>query len=184
MASVVCPHCSQVMRAESYEGASLHRCGACGGVWVGMVDMRLIVQRREEVFVQEVVDDVRQRVRQRSRVISPEEKKRQLPCPVCATKMPPFLYNYSSGIVINQCPKDHGVFLDQGELERVQAHAEFMDAAAAGNVSTYLEYQQPHYDELTADALSEAEREAEANWRHKKAPVLNRLLDWLARMKK
>lgn len=38
--------------------------------------------------------------------------------------MHPVNYSYSSGIVIDRCPKAHGVWLDFKELEKNQSHGE------------------------------------------------------------
>jgi len=187
METVACPNCAAPMTRETYEGAGVDRCASCGGVWLGQDEMGLIVQRREEDFSTEVVKEARGRAKKGASRIAPEERARNLPCPVCARKMLPSVYNYSSGIVINRCPYDHGIYLDKGELELVQAHAEFLDAALAGAAKTYLHDQKQFRDAVLDEAdnapLTSAEAEAEASWRARKSGALDKVLDWLGRKK-
>jgi Zn-finger nucleic acid-binding protein len=184
MQAVACPNCAAPMKRETYEGAGIDRCASCGGAWLGQVEMGLIVQRREEDFSTEVVKEARGRAKQGASRIAPEERARNLPCPVCARKMLPSVYNYSSGIVINRCPQEHGLYLDKGELELVQAHAEFLDAALAGAAKTYLHDQRPSADAAVAEAESApdpAELAAQASWNRHKTKPLDKVLDWLGK---
>jgi Zn-finger nucleic acid-binding protein len=42
--------------------------------------------------------------------------------------MPPVNYQYSSGIIINRCGHAHGLWLDRGELQRIEAFMEGWEA--------------------------------------------------------
>jgi Zn-finger nucleic acid-binding protein len=46
-----------------------------------------------------------------------------LACPKCNGVMHPVNYSYSSGIIIDRCA-DHGIWLDRGELDKVQLSRE------------------------------------------------------------
>jgi Zn-finger nucleic acid-binding protein len=187
MEAIACPNCAAAMTHEMYEGAALDRCGQCGGVWLGQTAMGLIVERREEVFAKEVIADARTRAKTTGKTISPDERKRELKCPVCSSTIMPFVYNYSSGIVINRCMREHGIYLDKGELELVQAHAEFMDAAVAGEAKTYLTDQQIYHDAALDEAdnapREHVEREAQTIWDARQKKPLDKVLEWLGRKK-
>ena len=47
------------------------------------------------------------------------ERNLELACPRCNKPMDTANYNYSSGVVIDKC-RDHGIWLDKNELEKVQ----------------------------------------------------------------
>ncbi len=44
-------------------------------------------------------------------------------CPSCATQMRRYVHQYASGVWVDACDT-HGVWLDDGELERLEAYAE------------------------------------------------------------
>ena len=177
------------MGIERYEGVAIQRCTACGGVWLGQDEMREIVKHRVELFDKTVLEEVKRRVREVKAKIPPAERERKRHCPVCKRELVAINYNYSSGIIIDRCFGEHGVFLDKGELELVQAHAELMKAAANDTLDTYEEEGRlaGNAEERLAaarnDAVGEFEREALAQWeaeqRKKKEPILDRVLDWL-----
>ena len=53
-----------------------------------------------------------------------EEIQTKIPCPECKSALTELNYSYSSGIIIDRCSKKHGIWLDGGELEKLQAHHE------------------------------------------------------------
>lgn len=150
---------------------------------MGKTEMTLVVQRREAAFSQDVI--VEAKVRYGTRKVPPAERGRKLKCPACQAALIPINYNYCSGIIIDRCPHDHGVFLDRGELELVQAHTEWMDAAMDGSLETYLEDKNKSRDETVMEAerdrLSLAELEVTASIAKGDEKMWDKILAWLGR---
>lgn len=179
-----CPHCQTVMNREIYEGLELDRCEACAGVWVTQPYFGLIVRRKIERFTPEVIAQARRMVSAHN--VPDVESARLLFCPECGEKLATFLYNYNSGIVLSRCYRGHGLYLDHGELEVVQAHAELLDAAMDGLFAAYVENPNAVFDApdvLAEDEmLTDAEREAAPNWRETPPAVKERFLTWLDKL--
>ncbi|HPQ70230.1 MAG TPA: zf-TFIIB domain-containing protein [bacterium] len=178
-----CPQCKAAMIRDEYEGVEIERCEKCGGLWITQPNLTMIIRRRIERFTPEVIAQARKMVRERK--VPDTESARLLLCPDCGKKLPAFLYNYSSGIVLNRCAQGHGLFLDPGELELVQAHTELLEAAMDGLFSTYVENPAAVFDspaKVENTALTAAEREAAAHWRETPPSVKERFLSWLDKL--
>jgi len=174
-----CPQCRSAMIRDEYEGVEIERCAKCGGQWITQPNLGMIVRRRIERFTPEVIARARKMVRERK--VPDSESARVLLCPDCDKRLPAFLYNFSSGIVLNRCTQGHGIFLDPSELELVQAHNELLEAAMDGLFSTYVDNPAAVFDspaKAENAALTAAEREAAAQWRETPPSVKERFLAW------
>jgi Zn-finger nucleic acid-binding protein len=60
--------------------------------------------------------------------------------------MRPTNYNYSSGIIIDSCPNGHGVWLDNLELEKVQANGEHWTKQAVKHSAEWSSLAKKAYD--------------------------------------
>ncbi len=94
--------------------AALVECGGCGGVWLapGALD-RLCASA-------EAMQDASQHLFGRAaprRLVDPS-KVAYLPCPTCKDRMVRRNFGGASGVIVDVC-KEHGVWLDHGELEKV-----------------------------------------------------------------
>ncbi len=110
-----CPRCKLTLQRESYEGNRVDVCGACWGVWLDPGELEKILLSKRYTF-------------------SPEEKKSAvegrgtgptspISCPQCSTRMDRVYLDPAYYLVIDRCPR-HGVWLDGGEIKKVQALAE------------------------------------------------------------
>ncbi|NDC23341.1 MAG: hypothetical protein EB078_06810 [Proteobacteria bacterium] len=77
-------------------------------------------------------------------------------------------YAYQSGVVIDTCPNGHGVWLDSGELEKVQIFKESQDRA--------LEESPEVWHQLARNAKQAAELDL------KSTGLLSRLIDFLEKL--
>ncbi len=118
-----CPRCRERLFATSYEGVLLDACSRCGGCWCDEPGLGRILKRRQVTFAPTDHPEI-QPDRTRARVSKPQELIPQLPCPSCDTLMKRSNYQYSSGIILDTCPHKHGIWLDKGELEKVQIFKE------------------------------------------------------------
>lgn len=114
-----CPRCKSALEIISYELAMIESCPGCGGEWLGPNELKHIVQTFETVFPKELKDSlagINSQVFPTKRVV-----KKDLTCPRCQdVVMNNFNYAYSSGVYIDKCPECSGIWLDEGELEKIQ----------------------------------------------------------------
>ncbi len=98
-----CPVCREPLLTCEYEDIEADFCPACAGVWLDADELALLMGREStKAFVS--------RGESRAR-----ETKR--PCPRCRTRMDK---RVAEGVLVDTCPRGHGVWLDRGELEALR----------------------------------------------------------------
>lgn len=113
---VQCPSCNSGMHTEDYEGIEIDRCSNCGGSWLDRGEISSIVDKREETFDH---DQKVQTIKKRGKDHGPSEAQKT--CPSCESTLETFEYAVDTGVMLDRCPQENcGLFLDQGELEKVQ----------------------------------------------------------------
>lgn len=117
-----CVHCGTDLVPEAYEEATVDRCPGCQGVWLDSGELSKIVETMEVPMPDETVQDT---LAVAFEGVPQDEQARLRRCPKCGAAMHTVNYDYSSGVILDRCPKGHGIWLDGGELEKVQAHAEY-----------------------------------------------------------
>lgn len=110
------------MAITLYEGLEIQTCSHCHGVWLDYNDLNKIVETLDESWSEEEINKVLEKSGHAG--VPKDEIKREIPCPECSALMPAVNYQYSSGIIINKCKKNHGVWLDDGELDKIQIYME------------------------------------------------------------
>ncbi|HUU97321.1 MAG TPA: zf-TFIIB domain-containing protein [Phycisphaerae bacterium] len=117
-----CPACQTGVEATTYEGVQIETCPSCGGEWLDAGELRQIAKAREVRFTEEE----RRAIGEVPPVtgVTLEDVERGLRCPKCTGTTEPINYGYDSGIVIDRCKSCRGIWLDGGELEKVQMVAE------------------------------------------------------------
>lgn len=113
-----CPKCTVEMQAELYEGVNVDRCPQCRGVWLGDEELRTIINTREKHFTPEQVAQIKAELKAHHTDAVSES---QLLCPQCHAVM---TKAESSGVLLDRCPQQDGIWLDNGELEKLQIIAE------------------------------------------------------------
>jgi uncharacterized protein len=128
MHECTCPHCRTAMTPVEYEGTLVHTCGTCGGEYVGGEALRTIVTTQHQRFD----DDVLVQIAGREPVcgVPSDDLDRCVECPACAEPMDPMNYCGNSGVVVDRCDECGGLWMDRGELEKVQAVMEKFSAEA------------------------------------------------------
>lgn len=129
-----CPICQERMEEKEYEAVPIDICRKCGGVWLDKDELYRIVETREEKFSEE----------EKSKV-SPEELKQpkqqelveEIKCPICGALMNRFAYACFSGVIIDRCPQGDGVWLDKGELEKIQIYVEKSEEMSERDYAKY-----------------------------------------------
>ncbi len=103
------------MRSVPFEGITIEYCTECFGVWLDDGEIAHIVEKHGHVFSPEARTHHLKRVGQDERVGSQPPN-----CPVCGAKMITSNYAYDSGVMIDRCPNNHGIWLNGGEFQKVQ----------------------------------------------------------------
>jgi Zn-finger nucleic acid-binding protein len=92
------------MSQTSIAGQSVEQCGTCGGCWFDALELSAAMNATE-------LD---------ARSSNPAgDAPIEINCPRCKTNVAYSTYAYDSGIPINRCPACHGVWLQQGQLQRL-----------------------------------------------------------------
>lgn len=116
-----CPICSeQELTQETYEAVDLDICPKCNGTWLDPAGLSLIVDKKEEKFEPDLIVETLSAAKSG---IDTDEQIKKLKCPVCSVTMSKVNYDYSSGVIIDVCSQ-HGIWLDEGELDKIQIHRE------------------------------------------------------------
>jgi Zn-finger nucleic acid-binding protein len=117
-ASAHCPRCRSCLNQRRVGAEVYVECGTCAGLWLAAAQLDQLCERAEsEPSVLYALS--LQQVPARAIDTSPV---RYLKCVRCAEPMHRRNFGGSSGLIVDVC-KDHGVWLDHGELERAIAFA-------------------------------------------------------------
>lgn len=115
-----CPTCDVPLEDVDYEGVELDYCKTCGGFWLDEGELNKIVRYHEKRFAPEQVAQAKELMRRNPILGVPMEEKKVL-CPHCGKEC---RKSASSGVHIDHCPDNAGIWLDKGELELLQIAAE------------------------------------------------------------
>lgn len=127
-----CPRCKVSTHRIEYEGVGVRMCGECGGYWVKPISLKAISNKRHT--------DWSEAVKERFLDLADQSNSTEkLLCLSCAKTMIKEQFKEWDDIVIDQCPGCGGIWLDPGELEKIQI---------------YWEYFQDHPDQSNMDALA------------------------------
>jgi Zn-finger nucleic acid-binding protein len=111
---LTCPQCAMALLAEIVGSLHLHRCRACGGVWVDPGSLRVLCEAQAKGGpspVQEDRADAEARERDRRRVY--------LRCPVCDDAMSRVNFARVSGVVLDVC-RAHGAWIEARKLRALR----------------------------------------------------------------
>lgn len=86
----------------------IDHCLHCGGIWLDAGELEILLDTDED------------RARLREILIEEDSvKEKKYPCPICNKKMQKVYVGEERKILIDKCKRDHGLWLDKGELEEV-----------------------------------------------------------------
>jgi uncharacterized protein len=114
-----CPRCSAVLQPTEYDGEKIEVCPGCHGEWLFAGELQKIVEHHDEVFSPEEIaslDAVNREI-----FTAEKDDHDELNCPCCGrVPMEHFNYGDTSGIILNKCAECGGIWMDQGELRKVE----------------------------------------------------------------
>jgi len=109
-----CPRCQVTLQPDKYEGVAIEFCDTCWGYWVGRLEFETILTSKDEHFS-------RDERKVASRAPAHEGDRKMLTCVKCAKIMSKIAVE-DDGMVaflVDYC-RDHGLWLDTGEIKRAQ----------------------------------------------------------------
>jgi Zn-finger nucleic acid-binding protein len=118
-----CPRDGSELHTGQREGnVEIDECGVCRGMWLDKGELEALQRASAQRHLH--IDDpgsdsVGRSINEVAQLTTKDAK-----CPRCGAKMTPRDYGFGSQIVIDTCPADCGVWLDVGEIERLQAFYE------------------------------------------------------------
>jgi Zn-finger nucleic acid-binding protein len=117
MSEMSCPRCKLPLRKVEYEGVEADMCDVCWGFWLDSGELEVMLENPQIEFS----EDERKAVLD-IRVASQTGPTNPTQCPKCGRIMKRVHYDSMVHLVIDCC-EDHGVWLDTGEIKKVQALA-------------------------------------------------------------
>lgn len=117
-----CPRCKLPLREVKYEGVATHMCDSCWGFFLESGELEQILSSKELHFTAEERDEILS-----IREASAYGPSTPASCPKCGSTMKRIHCDTQVHLLIDQCDMD-GVWLDTGEIKKVQALAERSEA--------------------------------------------------------
>lgn len=129
-----CPACTVPLVVVAHEGVDIDRCPAGHGVWLDKGELRAVVLSEvADRPTEEELAALDAAALDHGQGLLAEVARGPRNCPVCASPMQITEYA-GSGVAIDECLL-HGVWLDDGELERIEAYAEGIRNQARGGAA-------------------------------------------------
>jgi Zn-finger nucleic acid-binding protein len=105
---MLCPVCKDPMIVLELEQIEIDFCSSCEGIWLDAGELELLLETEED------------RSRLSSMLIEDNSvKEKSYECPICNKKMKKVFVGEERKILIDKCKKNHGLWLDKGELKSV-----------------------------------------------------------------
>lgn len=133
-ATRTCPSCSTGLEVVSHEGVDVDRCPDGHGIWLDKGELRAVVLSEvADRPHEEELEALDAAARDHGQALLADIARGSRDCPVCGAVMTITEYA-GSGVAIDEC-RTHGVWLDDGELERIEAYAEGIRSQARGGAA-------------------------------------------------
>jgi Zn-finger nucleic acid-binding protein len=115
--TMFCPKCAVPLKVVPLEKGEVDQCERCQGVWVSVMDEKLVLHITPEVFT---IDELR-RLRALYQPFWRPQDTRYVPCPECRQLMNRKIWGSHSGVLVDACFK-HGTWFDAGEVEKIREY--------------------------------------------------------------
>ncbi|NNE58451.1 MAG: hypothetical protein HKN36_10105 [Hellea sp.] len=114
-----CPVDDFTLKQETYEGVTIDICPHCNGVWLDAGELEAVQNVQASDFRDVPTNSVMDHVNAAEGMA---EAKSEGPrgCVVCSESLEKKEYAFASQVMIDQCPKGHGMWLDRDELARLE----------------------------------------------------------------
>ena len=114
-----CPRCGSILQSVENDGQMVEACTDCKGEWLHAGELQKLVEHHDEVFTQQEIESL-DAVNKEIETVELADHD-ELNCPVCETvRMEHFNYGDTSGIILHKCMECGGIWMDKGELQKVE----------------------------------------------------------------
>ncbi len=103
-----CPSCNHPLVILELNQIEIDYCMNCHGIWLDDGELELLLQDSQEKT--KLLD---------SFVVDKNSGEKPVRCPICRKKMDKVLCGTENKITLDKCKKQHGIWFNEGELERV-----------------------------------------------------------------
>jgi Zn-finger nucleic acid-binding protein len=107
-----CPVCKDEMIVLELDQVEIDYCTGCGGIWLDEGELELLLQGAGENEKDTLLASF-------AKATDTKEKKKK--CPVCRRRMDKIFCGGEEKILLDSCPRSHGLWFDRGELEQLLA---------------------------------------------------------------
>ncbi len=110
-----CPVCrTEPMIVLELQEVEIDHCFKCKGIWLdeGELEMLLGSEKQGKELITQFQADT-------------DNHEKKVKCPICGKKMEKIIASRKSKILIDRCPKGHGLWFDEGELEALLQEGSF-----------------------------------------------------------
>ena len=97
-----CPECANPFALAKIQGVELDCCPKCRGMWFDPGELQVFSGQPKEIPSEDKVS-----------------RASRFHCPDCGALMTEFAFVNPHSLLVDRCPNGHGVYLEDGELERV-----------------------------------------------------------------
>ena len=127
--SFKCPVCQSTLTKDKYEGTNIYPCSNGCGIFLGRGNLKIIEESREQIIPMSSVSK------------ATDDRGSVKACPKCQELMAKRNHGELNSTVIDYCSSCQGVWLDPGELERIQVFYE-----AAQEFNDPHQFQEPEFE--------------------------------------
>lgn len=119
----LCPDCRIPMEALLFRDVYLDDCPQCGGIWFDEGELKKFVKGHDELILHSLEDAAKP-----CPDVVLKERDQKL-CPSCSERLTPYRYMYSSDVLLDECDSCYGVWVQDGELEKIADYLDQIEAS-------------------------------------------------------
>ena len=106
------------MDQMSFRDVQLDDCPQCGGIWFDDGELKKLRTIGDELSLHSVEGQAKP-----DKDVITTEREGKL-CPICNERLTPYRYMYSSDVLLDECDECYGVWVQDGELEKMAQYIE------------------------------------------------------------
>lgn len=130
-----CPKCHQSLQGVDYEGVHIEVCPHCQGHWLDSTELKNILHARQHRFTEQ--ECIAAANATKITGVKLKDLDRHLTCPKCGGTTHPINYGDDTGIIIDKCAACSGMWLDHGELIKIEEIVEGWDDELPDDLAKY-----------------------------------------------
>jgi uncharacterized protein len=117
---VNCSGCKKAMAEVVVEGVTIDTCAQCGGVWLDSGEADDLAKKGGKTSPKDELKKKKYELLKQWKVSPQDPRPTDRSCPRCEEHLVRVNYKQVPGLLVDKCPKDCGLYLDKGELEKVR----------------------------------------------------------------